>query len=186
VFALRELETYGRELGDKPMSNSRPTRRQPVNPELIFRRADEKWSRGELRPALKLFLQAAKNGDRAAQLNVGYFYDRGIGVRRNREEALYWYKRAYRRGDASAAANIGTIWRDAGESRRALSWFKKAVRLGDDGGNLEIARIYLGRGDRRQAASYLDRICQSNRLSEDEMKQAKRLLVRVRTRAETV
>jgi len=101
------------------------------------------WHRGQLRNAFRLFLVAANASDKASQLNVGYFYDNGVGTKRNREEALRWYKRAYRRGDASAANNIGTIWRDEQKPKRALSWFQPAVKLGDDGSNLEIAMHYL-------------------------------------------
>jgi hypothetical protein len=161
------------------MSSSRVTQRQSDNRTLIFLRADKKWRRGELRSALKLFLEAAKRGDKGAQLNVGYFYDRGLGVKRNRDEAFYWYKRAYRRGDASAATNIGTIWRDEGDERRALAWFERAVRLGDKSGNLEIARIYLRKGDTSRAARFLNRVCQSDHVTESEMEQAKRLLKRI-------
>lgn len=161
------------------MSNSKVIRRQHDDPKSIFLRADEKWTRGELRTALKLFLEAARRGDKGAQLNAGYFYDRGLGVKRNRDEALYWYKRAYRRGDASAASNIGTIWRDEDDPRRALSWFERAVRLGDESGNLEIAKIYLRRGDPNRAAHFIEKVRQSDHVTESEMEQAKRLLKRV-------
>src|SRR5712692_4784933 len=110
----------------------------------LFVRADHAWNRGNLRAAFRLFLKAAKGGDQAAKLNVGYFYDRGLGVGRDLTAALYWYKRAYRSGDASAANNIGTIWRDKRNDKRALAWFQCAVRLGDHAANLEIAKHFLG------------------------------------------
>jgi TPR repeat protein len=162
------------------MSNSKPTRRQPDSPELIFLRADKKWKSGALRSAFRLFLVAARRGDRASQLNVGYFYDQGIGVRRNRDAALRWYKRAYRRGDASAAINIGTIWRDENDLRRALSWFERARKLGDGSSNLEIAKVYLRKGDPVRAVDYLNSVCRSDRVTEGEMEQAKRLLKRIK------
>jgi len=59
----------------------------------MFIRADKMWHRGQLRNAFRLFLVAANAGDKASQLNVGYFYDNGVGTKRNREEALRWYKR---------------------------------------------------------------------------------------------
>jgi TPR repeat protein len=54
---------------------------------------DKDWNRGKLRSALKLFRSAAKAGDLGALLNVGYFYQNGIGVRQNPATALDWYKR---------------------------------------------------------------------------------------------
>jgi len=108
-----------------------------------FDRAYQAWKQKNLSSALRFFTAAAQAGDKGAQVNVGYFYDKGIGTRRNRSKALYWYKRAYRRGDSGAANNIGTIWRDEKKMKLALSWFHKAVNLGDDGSNLEIAKYYL-------------------------------------------
>src|SRR5258708_21357640 len=87
----------------------------------LFERAYKEWKRKNLRLALRLFLAAAKAGDKGAQVNVGYFYDKGIGVRPDRSKALYWYKRAYRRGDSGAANNIATIWRDEQKMKQALS-----------------------------------------------------------------
>jgi TPR repeat protein len=64
-----------------------------------------------MRSAFRLYLAGAKSGDSGCQLNVGNLYDAGTGVRRNPEAALHWYKRAYRAGSASAANNIGVLWR---------------------------------------------------------------------------
>lgn len=75
----------------------------------LFHEADKKAKQGDQRTAFRLFMLGAKLGDRSCQLNVGYRYDCGIGVHRNKKAAILWYMRAYRRGDASAANNIGTI-----------------------------------------------------------------------------
>src|SRR3954447_7703479 len=107
----------------------------------LFLRADREWNRRRFRSAFRLLKLAVEKGDRSAQLNLGYFYDLGIGVRRNRELALRWYTRAYRRGDSGAANNIGTIYRDEKHTAKALKWFDRAVKLGDDDANLEIAKI---------------------------------------------
>lgn len=149
----------------------------------LFLRADQQWDRGELRSAFRLFLAAARAGDKGAQLNVGYFYDQGIGLRANQSAALRWYIRAYRRGDASAANNIGTIWRDKHKEQRALWWFQRAVCLGNDGSNLEIAKHYL-RSQRGQnkALRYLKKILESDRVSAADMEEAQRLLKQVRKR----
>lgn len=147
----------------------------------LFLRADHAWNQGNLRIAFRKFLKAAKDGNRAAKLNVGYFYDKGLGMRRNLTAALYWYKRAYRAGDASAATNIGTIWRDERNAKRALTWFQRAVRLGDHGANLEIAKLFLrNNGEARKAIVYLKRVSDSDCVSEYEIQEAKRLLRRAK------
>jgi TPR repeat protein len=131
----------------KPMEDA--YRRFDPKVESILLRADEKWNAGELRSAFRLFLAAAKLGDMIGQLNLGYFYDVGIGVKRNRNAARRWYLRSYRKGHASGASNIGTIYRDEEDTKRALIWFERAVERGDIDANLEIAKIYLR--DKEQA-----------------------------------
>jgi TPR repeat protein len=106
----------------------------------LFIRADQEEERGNLRSAFRLMLSAARLGDTGAQVNVGNYYDDAKGVQRNRSAALYWYKRAYRRGDSGAANNIGVLWRKEKQFKRALGWFVRAVKLGDDEANLEIGK----------------------------------------------
>jgi uncharacterized protein len=147
----------------------------------MFERAYREWKRKNVRVALRLFVAAAEAGDKGAQVNVGYFYDKGIGIRPNRMKALYWYKRAYRRGDAGAANNIGTIWRDQNNMKLALTWFEKAVKLGEDGSNLEIAKYYLRvQHDPEKAIGYLNKVCRSDRVAAVELEEANRLLNQAR------
>ena len=116
-----------------------------------------------MRSAFRLYLAGAKSGDSGCQLNVGSLYDAGTRVRRNRKAALRWYKRAYRAGSASAATNIGILWRNEKKPTRALGWFRKAVRLGDDEANLEIALHYLRNElNPAKAIPHLESVCKSN------------------------
>ena len=134
--------------------------------ESLFIRAEKQEESGNLKSAFRLYLAAAKAGDTSCQINVGNFYDDGLGVRRNRSAAMYWYKRAYRRGQACAAHNIGVMWRNEGKYRRALYWFKKAVRLGEDEDNLDIAKHYLQvEPNVSRAVSHLEKVCASKRVS---------------------
>lgn len=115
----------------------------PPNAEKTHLRAHQKWDSGQFRSAFRLMLSAAKLGDSGAMLNLGYFYDLGIGVKANRGSAMLWYKRALHRGFATAANSIGTIYRDERKTRLALHWFEKAVALGDIDANLNIAHIHI-------------------------------------------
>jgi len=144
--------------------------------------ADKEWERGRLRPAFRLMLAAAKMGETGAQVNVGYMYDRGIGTPHSEQAALYWYRRAYRRGESTAAHNIGTVWRDKGNFSRALYWFERAVQMsgGDDGeANFEIAKVYLRKGqDPIKATFFLRKVCNSKNVTQDCVEKARRLLKR--------
>ena len=140
----------------KPNKSQRGPRESNVD--VLFAKASEQWDRGRVRSAFRLFLSAAKRGDPSAQHNLAYFYDIGIGVKPNRRAALYWYKRAFRRGYRIAASNIGTMYRDEENTGKALAWFQRAIRLGDADANLEVAKILLRKkGREREAIAYLKR-----------------------------
>jgi len=141
--------------------------------ERLFQRADEQQQAGKLKSAFRLFLACAKAGDSGCQNNVGNFYRDGIGVKPNRERALYWYRRAYRRGLRGAASNIGVLFRDEKDLQKALAWFERA---GDGDADLAIANLYLEENDRTQAIRYLKRTSESDCVSEVSREEAKRLL----------
>ena len=138
-------------------------RKDRTDVDRLFRRACALWDRGNLLRAHELLLDLAERGDAGAQLNVGYFYDMGLGVRKNTTKALCWYMRAYRQGDGSAATNIGTTWRDRGRKSRALAWFNRAVRLGEVDCELEIAKLLIERGRRSAALRHLQTVIDSKR-----------------------
>jgi TPR repeat protein len=143
----------------------------------LFVRADKQEERGKKRSAFRLMLAAAKLGDRGAQVNVGNYYDDGKGVKRNRSAALYWYNRAYRRGDSSAAHNIGILWRNEEKLRRALSWFFRAVKLGDDESNLDIGKYFLHKEKNPgKAIPYFERVTPDKWVSEGAAEEATQLL----------
>ena len=160
-----------------PKSERHATSPGKPNADALFIRASKHEEKGELRAAFRLYLAAAKAGDRSCQLNLGNCYDAGAGVRRNRAAALYWYKRAYRRGYSSAAHNIGILWRNEKNLRRALQWFRKAVRLGDDESRIEIAKHYLrNKRNPGKAIPHLEKVRQSNWVTEAGVEEATKLL----------
>jgi TPR repeat protein len=127
-----------------------------------YSRANEEWSRGRLRSAFRFFLVAAENGNGLAYDTLGSFYDRGVGTKRDEDAALYWYKRAYRRGSFIAPNNIGVIYRDRKDLKRALAWFRRAVEHKDASANLNIAKIYLkDKRDIEKAIRHLKEVCKA-------------------------
>jgi hypothetical protein len=149
--------------------------------EQLFIRADHEDEKGNLRLAFRLFLAGAKLGEIGCQVNVGNYYDDAKGVLRNRKAALYWYKRAYRRGDTSAASNIGIMWRNEKKPKRALDWFKKSARMGNDEANLEIGKYYLQYDPNlTKAIRHLKKVCTSKSVSEAGKEEAITLLERAK------
>jgi TPR repeat protein len=143
----------------------------------LFAQASRLLERRRIKEAFQLFLEAAQAGNSSAQLNVGYFYDTGQGVSRSRAQAGYWYRRAVRQGEAAAANNIGTIYRDEGRLRLAVRWFGKAADMGDGDALLEMAKLYLGPLEEpTKARRLLTRVLASKRATLDSQEQAERLL----------
>lgn len=106
------------------------------------------------RGAFLAFRRGADLGDASALLNLGVCYDSGRGTRRNRAAARSCYQRVWRgTRDCSAAANLATWYRDAGDDRRALAWYVKAAAAGDGDAYVDIAYgYYYGVGTNRNIA----------------------------------
>lgn len=112
--------------------------------------AHDAWERDDIKSARKLFAKGASLGFVSCMLNLGYFFDEGIGARRNKSTAMIWYKRAYRKGSAAAASNIAILYKEQNRHRLSFQWYRKATELGDGDADLEVARLYfLGCGVRR-------------------------------------
>jgi TPR repeat protein len=150
---------------------------QATKANLLYQRAEDAWQMGRLRSAFRLFLAAAKAGNADARAVVGQFYDEGVGTSASKDAALYWYRLAYRAGSALAANNLGVIWRERGEVKRALMWFLRALELGDEDANLEIAKLYLDmKSHPEKAVLYLRNACKAKFITEGSKEEARNLL----------
>ena len=81
--------------------------------------------------AVRLLRRAVESGDENAAGSLGYAYDVGHGVRRDKALALEWYRRAVRHGDCGAASNIATAHADDGDRKHAIQFLKRANGGGD-------------------------------------------------------
>src|SRR6266542_3146236 len=111
------------------------------------------------RKAFPYLLKAAHAGDPHCQNLVGYSYDLGLGIEKNIQLALFWYKHAAKNNDQEGLFNLalhydkaqyilGMAYRD-GEGvrinlRHARIWLGKAARQGHKKAAAELRRI-LGR-----------------------------------------
>ncbi|MBR0168943.1 MAG: sel1 repeat family protein, partial [Synergistaceae bacterium] len=68
------------------------------------------------------------------QYNLGVEYDNGEGVRQEKAEAAYWYRKAADQGYASAQYNLGAMYYNGEGVRQdkseGISWIRKAARQG--------------------------------------------------------
>ncbi|ENW3249005.1 sel1 repeat family protein [Neisseria gonorrhoeae] len=80
-------------------------------------------------------LQAAEQGNAAAQFNLGVMYENGQGVRQDYVQAVQWYRKASEQGGAQAQYNLGLMYYDGRGVRQDLAlaqqWLGKACQNGD-------------------------------------------------------
>jgi TPR repeat protein len=90
---------------------------------------------------------------------------------------MYWYMRASSRGHASAAHNIGTIYRDKGDFTNARRWFLSAIKKGNFSSAIEIAKIYMTRQQTAKVKQFLTlALSHPESLSEHDADEARELL----------
>ena len=96
--------------------------------------------------AAKLFQQLAEQGDPRAQLQVGYQYANGEGLRRNYDEAVRWYRKAAEQGNAVAQTNLGKLYEDGlgvkEDWAEAVRWYRKGAEQGYAEGRFSLGRAY--------------------------------------------
>jgi hypothetical protein len=94
------------------------------------------YDRADLQSALRVWLQAAENGDIEAQTNVGEIYERGMGVAPNYESAVEWYQKAAGKGNSRALFNLGTMYEQGlgveKDALKALNLYRQAWGVPED------------------------------------------------------
>ena len=68
-----------------------------------------KGGRKDFKRAFALAQQGADKGDKLSLSNLGFCYERGLGVRKDPAVALGFYKQAVAMGEASAMNRLGNL-----------------------------------------------------------------------------
>ena len=102
--------------------------------------------RGDYAAALEGLRPLAQAGDAAAQYNLGYLYDKGLGVAADAEAALGWYLKAAEQGLAEAQYAVGRAF-DEGRGvvrdlARAAKWYRRAAEHGLAAAQYDLATLY--------------------------------------------
>ena len=94
----------------------------------------EAYKSGKYAVALQHWGSLASKGEPRAQYAIGLIYDKGKGVRQNKETAVNWYRKAAEGGLARAQYSMGMRYaRGEGVTqnlREALMWFRVAQANG--------------------------------------------------------
>ena len=127
-----------------------------------------------------MFLEAARLGVPSAQHNVGFFYDVGVGTKKDTRKALQWYLRAWRaHGQTDTCINIAQLYASKRNIRNATLWWNKAIGLGDGDAALDLAKFYLSRkseSDKKRARVLLQKVLRSRHVTGEAVETATKLL----------
>ncbi len=123
-------------------------------------KGDELYAAKNYTEAAKLYEMAAGQGNADAQCNLGFLYEKGFGVPKDREKAAEFYRKAAEQGHAKGQCGLGYLYgkglgvpRDAA---KAAAWFEKAANQGHPTALYNLGFLYEnGQGvprDREKAA----------------------------------
>jgi len=100
--------------------------------------------------------EAAEKGNASAQYRLGNVYKKGLGVRQDHKEAVFWFKKAAIQGHSWAQNDLGSAYyRGQGVKQHfptAFAWFKLSADQGNSDAqvNLELfTDKQIMRGSRR-------------------------------------
>jgi len=148
--------------------------------EKLFNDANAAWDKDNLQRAFELFGKCAELGDPSCQSNLGYFYDEGLHIKKEKKLALYWYYKSYRSGNGGAANNIAILHRENGNANKMLWWFRRAVALRDGDALLALGKCYEGswgvRKNLEKAKNYYHQVLRSKYVTQLSIEQAQERL----------
>ena len=98
-----------------------------------YEKGFQAFQKGVYQVALAEWVPLAEQGDIDSQNTLAAMYKLGLGVKKNPEEAVKWYRLAAEQGDAAGQYGLGTMYA-AGEGllqdyNVALKWFNLAAAL---------------------------------------------------------
>ncbi len=109
------------------------------------------YQSGDYETALREWREAAEQGNAKAQNNLGFMYQKGLGVPPIHAEAARWYMKAAEQGESRAQVSLGLLYLNGRgvpqDYAEAARWWLKAAEQGELIAQVQIAMEYFrGRG----------------------------------------
>jgi len=107
--------------------------------------------------ALRWYETSAEQGYAVAQGALSRLLSSGNGITPDYPAAIHWAKQAIAQGDASAAYNLGTIYRDQQKYMLAMFNYQQAAEMGDLDAQLQLGLCHMfGIGTKQNLYSAMD------------------------------
>ena len=109
------------------------------------------YEREDYATAIVKFRSSAQQGNAIAQNNLGFMYEKGLGVAQDYAEAMRWYQLAAKKGYAGAQHKLGVIYYKgegvAQDYKEAVRWFRLAAQQKNADARFNLGLMYgLGQG----------------------------------------
>lgn len=115
--------------------------------------------RRDPRAGCRLLERGVALGDTGAMLELANHLDERATSTADRTRAVALYRRAFRRGEATAAYNLAFTYKLRGRYREAVAWWRRAHAAGDPSAILDLALAELhGQGTRRNVRGALTKL----------------------------
>ena len=111
-----------------------------------WRKVSNDRDRRELAEVMQMVHEAAEQGLKEAQSNLGVMYEKGQGVDQSHAMAVKWYRKAAEQGQADAQCNLGVMY-EYGQGvdqshATAAKWYRKAAEQGDAQAQCNLGAMY--------------------------------------------
>lgn len=113
----------------------------------LLQKALSAYAARDFKAAWSLLMPLAREGVPEAQRKIGVMYRHGLGVAKDDEKAIYWYRQAAKNGHIRAQNSLGVMYlfgmgvkRDPKE---AAHWLQEAAGQGDAKGQENLGLMYL-------------------------------------------
>jgi len=119
------------------------------------------YNQGNYDQAAGYWNPIAKNGDYAAQYNLGLLWEQGLGsTPKNKAYASQWFLLSAQQGCTPAMVRLARIQKGDGYNTAAISWFNLAARWGDTDAIAELQNWgkFVPSADLLAAQQYRDAI----------------------------
>ena len=115
-------------------------------PEQLNEQGMEYFNSKEYTEAVKYFRQAAEKGNASGQNNLGWCYQKGLGVQKNETEAVKWYRKAAEQNNGFALNQLGWCYEYGlgvflSNKNEALKYYRLAVAAGNEAAKENLARL---------------------------------------------
>ena len=114
-----------------------------------FEEGEKAYNQSDYSTALRLFRDAAAQGNPSAQLHLGAMYYNGDGVTKDTAEALRWFRLSAAKGNRIAQYSLGLMY-ETGDGvtanlSQALHWYRLAAAQGESGSIDAVKRLSKGK-----------------------------------------